>query len=96
MYLIFVPQIYTGGRGVFQRLMLFIFFLSFFLFLAATKQLWEFRLSVRPSVRPSHFVDHIPLIVSSWNFQELVPMPDVMSMQKVKVKGQGHRGHDTI
>ena len=27
-------------------------------------------------------------------FQEISPLTDVMSMQKVKVKGQGHRGHD--
>ena len=38
--------------------------------------------------------DYVPIIVSSWNFQELLPMTDVKSMQKVKVKGQGHRGHN--
>ena len=65
-------------------------------FLAATKQLykWYFRLSVRPSVCLSHLFDYVPIIVSSWNFQELLPMTKVRSMQKVKVKGQGHRGHD--
>ena len=67
------------------------------LFLAATKQLykWYFLsvcLSVRPSVRLSHLFHHVPIIVSSWNFQELLPWSKVMSMQKVKVKGQGHRG----
>ena len=50
--------------------------------------------SVRLSVCPSHLFDYVPIIVSSWNFQELLPMTDVRSMQKVKVKGQGHRGHD--
>ena len=30
-------------------------------------------------------------IVSSWNFQELLPMTEVMSMQKVKVRGQRSR-----
>ena len=46
------------------------------------------RLSVCPSVRPSHLFDYVPIIVSSWNFQELLPVTEVMSMQKVKVKGQ--------
>ena len=46
------------------------------------------RLSVRPSVCLSHLFDHVPIIVSSWNFQELLPWPKVMSMQKVKVRGQ--------
>ena len=47
-------------------------------------------------VRLWHLFDNVPLIVSSWNFQEWLPMTEVMSMQKVKVKGQGHRGHDPI
>ena len=45
-------------------------------------------------VRPSHLFDYVPVIVSYWNFQELLPLTDVVSMQKVKVKGQGHRGQD--
>ena len=66
-------------------------------FLAATKQLykWYFpsvRLSARPSVRPSvclsHLFDYVPIIVSSSNFQELLPMTKVRSMQKVKVRDQ--------
>ena len=62
-------------------------------FLAATKQLYDwFSLSVRLSVRLSNLFHHVPIIVSSWNFQELLPWSKVMSMQKVKVKGQGHRG----
>ena len=77
------------------------------IFLAATKQLYEwFSPSVRPSVRPSvclsvrpsvclsHLFDYVPIILTSWNFQELLPVTKVTSMQKVKVKGQGHRGHD--
>ena len=39
-------------------------------------------------------VDYVPIIVSSWNFQELSHWTRVRSMQKVKVKGQGHRGQD--
>ena len=69
-------------------------------FLAATKQLykWYFpsvRLSVCPSVCPSvclsHLFDYVPIIVSSWNFQELLPMTKVRSLQKVKVRGQRSR-----
>ena len=72
---------------------------TFVAFLAATKQLYEWfspsvRLSVRLSVRPSHLFDYVPIIVSSWNFQELLPVTEVTSMQKVNVKGQGHRGHN--
>ena len=54
-------------------------------------------LSVRLSVRPSvcHTFFHcVPVIVSSQNVQELLPMTEVMSMQKVKVKGQCHIGHN--
>ena len=66
------------------------------IFLAATKQLYEWfspsvRLSVRPSVRLSHLFDYVPIILSSWNFQELLPVTKVTSMQKVKVRGQRSR-----
>ena len=55
--------------------------------------------SVRPSVCPSvclsvclsHLFDYVPIIVSSWNFQELLPVTKVTSMQKVKVRGQRSR-----
>ena len=66
------------------------------LFLAATKQLYEWYFlsvcpSVCPSVRLSHLFDHVPIIVSSWNFQELSHWTRVRSMQKVKVRGQRSR-----
>ena len=62
------------------------------LFLAATKQLYEwYFLFVCPSVRLSHLFDYVPIIVSSWNFQELSPRTRVRSMQKVKVRGQRTR-----
>ena len=65
------------------------------IFLAATKQLYKWYFpSVRLSVHLSHLFDYIPIIVSSWNFQELLPMTKVRSMQKVKVKGHGHSGHN--
>ena len=77
-------------RLVLQNFTLQVAFLVFFsivnfslYFLAAT---------VRLSVCLSHLFHHVPIIVSSWNFQELSPWSKVMSMQKVKVKGQGHRG----
>ena len=62
-------------------------------FLAATKQLykWYLRLSVCPSVCLSHLFDYVPIIVSSRNFQELLPMTKVRSKQKVKVRGQRSR-----
>ena len=47
--------------------------------------------SVCPSVSLSHLFDYVPIIVSSWNFQELLPMTKVRSMQKVKVRGQRSR-----
>ena len=50
-----------------------------------------FCLSVRLSVCLSHLFDYVPIIVSSQNFQELLPMTEVISMQKVKVKGQRSR-----
>ena len=57
-------------------------------FLAATKQLYEwFSPSVCLSVHPSHLFDYVPIIVSLWNFQELLPMAEVTSI----AKGQGQR-----
>ena len=50
--------------------------------------------AIQMSVCLSHLFGYGPIIVSSWNFQELLPMTKVRSMQKVKVKGQGHRGHN--
>ena len=72
------------------------FLFCFVLFLAATKQLYEWYFlsvcpSVRPSVRLSHLFDYVPIIVSSWNFQKLSHWTRVRSMQKVKVRGQRSR-----
>ena len=65
-------------------------------FLAATKQLYEwYFLSVRLSVCPSHLFDYVPIIVSSWNSQELSPRTRETSMQKVKVRGQRSRSQVT-
>ena len=52
-------------------------------------------LSVCPSICLSHLFDYVPIIVSSWNFQELLPMTKVRSMQKVKVKGQRSRSQSS-
>ena len=58
-------------------------------FLAVTKQLYEwFSPSVCLSVRPSHLFDYVPLIISSWNVQEWLPVTKATSMQKFKVRGQ--------
>ena len=87
---------------VFSFILKLILFLGFdiYKFLAATKQLYEWfspsvrpsvRLSVRLSVCLSHLFDYVPIIVSSWNFQELLPVTKVTSMQKVKVRGQRSR-----
>ena len=58
---------------------------------AAPQMVFSVRPSVRTSVRLSHLFDYVPIIVSSWNFQELIPMTKVRSMQKVKVRGQRSR-----
>ena len=48
-------------------------------------------LSACLSVFLSHLFNYASIIVSSWNFQELLPMTEVVSMQKVKVRGQRYR-----
>ena len=45
----------------------------------------------RLSVCLSHLFDYVPIIVSSCNFQELLSMTKVRSMQKVKIRGQRSR-----
>ena len=45
----------------------------------------------RLSVCLWHLFHKVPLIVSSWNFQEWLPMKEVISMQKVQVRGQRSR-----
>ena len=64
----------------------------FFFFLAATKQLFcpSVRLSIRPSVCYTFF-HNVPVIISSGDFQELLPLTKAMSMEKVKVRGQRSR-----
>ena len=60
--------------------------------LAATKQLYEwFSPSVRPSVCLWHLFHYVPIIVSSRNFQKLLPLTEVMSIRIVKVRGQRSR-----
>ena len=70
-------------------------------FLAATKQLYEwfspsvrlsFRPSVCPSVTPFWLCSHHRIIMKFSGV--LLPATEVTSMQKGKVKGQGHRGHN--
>ena len=66
--------------------------LNTWIFLAASKQLYEWYF---PSVCLLHLFDYVPIIVSSWNFQELLSMTKVTSMQKVKVRGQRSRSNPT-
>ena len=60
---------------------------------AALRTLLSIRLSVWPAGRPA--------VTSFWQYSShqiilkfSLPLTDVMFMQKVKVKGQGHRGQD--
>ena len=39
----------------------------------------------------ARLVHYVPAIVSSWNFQDLLPLTKVISMQVVKVRGQRSR-----
>ena len=63
------------------------------LFLAATKQLYEwFSPSVRPSVCLWRLFHYVPIIVSSWNLFITNDKRDVHA----KDQGQGHRGQNPI
>ena len=58
----------------------------------ALQMVFSVRLSICPSVTPFWLsLYHVPIIVSSWNFQELLPWTEVMSVQEVKVRGQRSR-----
>ena len=58
---------------------------------AALQMVFSVCPSVRLSVCLSHLFDYVPIIVSSWHFQELLPLTKVRSMQKAKVRGQRSR-----
>ena len=47
--------------------------------------------SIRLSVCPSHLFHYVSIIISSWNFHELLPLTEVMFMQKVEVRVQRSR-----
>ena len=51
---------------------------------AALQMVFSVYPSVCPSVRLSHLFHYVPIIVSSWNFQELLTMTKVRSMQEVQ------------
>ena len=59
---------------------------SHFVLLAATKLLYK---CYCPSVCLSRHFHYVPVIVSSWNFVELLPLTKVMSVQKVNGQGTG-------
>ena len=54
---------------------------DFFPFLAATNRLYEW---FSLSVHLSHLFHYVPIMISSWNFQVLLSMADVRSMQKAR------------
>ena len=65
--------------------------------LAALWMVHSVCLSARPPVPPPvclSFSCYVSIIVSTWNFQGLLPLTEVMSIQKVKVKRQGYRGQN--
>ena len=47
--------------------------------------------AIQMSVHLLHLFHYFPIIVTSWYSQDLLPMTKVMSMQKVKVRGQRSR-----
>ena len=59
--------------------------------LAATKQLYEW---FSPFVRLSVCDTFFTMFPSPYHHEILSPRTEVMSIQNVKVKGQGHRGHN--
>ena len=73
-------EICSGGKVFQQHLNINV---QYYMFSCDQAALWMVQ-----SVRPSHLFDYVPIIVSSWNFQELLPVTEVTSMQKVKVRGQ--------
>ena len=91
----FIPGIYPYGVSLLTPIHFRVPSLIFSCDQAALQMVFSVcpsvRLSVCPSVCPSHLFDYVPIIVSSWHFQELLPMTDVRSMQKVKVRGQRSR-----
>ena len=60
------------------------------IFLSATKQLYE---CLSPSVCLWHLFHNVPIIASSWNFLELLPITEVTALQTVKGRGQRSRSH---
>ena len=53
-------------------------------------------LSVRLSVLLSHLFDNVPVIILSWNFQNLLPKTDMIFMQKIKVRDQRPRSQEVM
>ena len=49
---------------------------------------WYLYQMCNTDVRLLHLFDYVPILVSSWICQELLPMTKVMSMQKDRVRGQ--------
>ena len=65
------------------------FKLLFYPFSSDQTALWMMQ-AIRLSVCLSSLFHYVPLLVSSLKFQESIPMTEVVSMQKAKVRGKGH------
>ena len=85
------PFIFFLFLAIYQCLRVFQFTFCWILACLRSPSALSFCMSVRASVCLSHLFHYVPVIVSSRNFQELLPMTEVMSMQKVKAIGQRSR-----
>ena len=80
-----------GAQQHIKILSLICFNLFFSCDQAALRTLQSVCLFVCLSVHLLHLFHHVAVIVSSRNFQELLPFTKLMSMQKVKARGQWSR-----
>ena len=65
---------------------------------AALWMVQSVRLSVCPSVCMSHLFQYVPVLISSWNFQELLQWQKwgPCKRSRSEIKGQAHRGQSIL